>query len=385
MHTISIAQITIASKAPTLNITSWIKTQSKDTVLKNKFIIIDFWASWCSPCLASMPHINNLVNKNKDKKNLIFIAMSHENQEKILPILSRITFNASVVNDTTEQTQKNFAITSIPSCIIIDDKGFIQWIGTPEKLTDETIQDILLRKSVTEKIAKKIITDTTEKVYDSIKHEYQKIYYNNNIQEYFAVGPYLKKANGTNYCYKSAKSITKVAIGIKLRDILIEQLSLSSSQISLPTNIENNYISYCYKSGTKTTDEDVLKSLLTTISLTYFKTDSLQKTLVLEVVDSNLLNRFFQKTSIERLSHLSVSSDGKFISMSNSPFSAMLNALQERFGCSIIIKNFTNMNKTLDMMLETDNILSLKKSIKIYGLNIKEVKQVLPFFTFTYK
>lgn len=47
--------------------------------LKDKTIFINYWATWCPPCLGEMPHIENLYQKLKDNPNVIFLMVSKDN------------------------------------------------------------------------------------------------------------------------------------------------------------------------------------------------------------------------------------------------------------------------------------------------------------------
>jgi thiol-disulfide isomerase/thioredoxin len=79
-------------KAPLINVTNWI-SPSKQIVLKNKFIVLDFWATWCAPCLAAIPHLNDLQKQLGSDKEIVFLSMSDESVEKINKILPRFKFN----------------------------------------------------------------------------------------------------------------------------------------------------------------------------------------------------------------------------------------------------------------------------------------------------
>ena len=380
----SSAQINPGAKVPKINITNWIQNQPESIPLKDKFIVIDFWATWCAPCLASMAHMNTLVEENKTRNNLVFLAMSDEKKEKVSPILLRVPFKASVVTDTTRQTQYNFGITFIPNCIIVDDKGFVRWTGDPEQLTNDIIQTILAGKSSDVVNNEQVISEHSRKQYDSIKQKYLSIFNDNNVKDYFNLGPFLREGNGSKYNYNSPNSLRKVEIGIKLKDIISDQINISSSQISLPSDIDSSYVSYCYKSEKALTGKDVLRAIFTAANLVYYKTDSIQEVYLLEVVDSNLLNKHFVKNEQGGITHLSESRDGKFISMNYSPISSIISSLQKRFDRPIILKDPSILDQSLDMMLQTEDLETLKKSLRVYGINIKKKKQSLPFVKVLY-
>ncbi|HEU5052808.1 MAG TPA: hypothetical protein VFT78_06835, partial [Hanamia sp.] len=276
-------------------------------------------------------------------------------------------------------------ITSIPHCIILDDKGFLRWAGDPRELTNDILLDILAQKKIDIYNKQRKASGTTAKQYDSLRKLYFKKFKNDSIKEYFSLGPLLAEKYGSKYSRNSADLLSKVEIGVKLKNIISELASVNSSEISLPPELDSVYASYCYKSEKGRKSQDVLNAIFAAAHLVYSRKDSIQKVFLLEVVDSNLLKKSIAKEEKEAIGHLSVSDNGKFIAMSNYSIFGIVSALQNRFGCPIILKDDHVFNEPLDMMLQTDDFPALKKSLKLYGLNIKEAKQPLPFLMVVHK
>lgn len=144
--------IKVGEKAPLLNITDWVLNVSEDKKLENKFIVLEFWATWCAPCLNAVPHLNELQNKFGNN-NVYFISITDEPVHKIIKASSLVNFKTIVVSDQTKITQRNFGdgvkgISRLPLTVLMDNKGIIKWIGTPGKLTETTLRDFLNDKLV---------------------------------------------------------------------------------------------------------------------------------------------------------------------------------------------------------------------------------------------
>jgi thiol-disulfide isomerase/thioredoxin len=82
--------LVIGEKVEDIKITDFISNIPQDKELKDKFLVIDFWATWCAPCLKSVPHFNQLQNQFKDNSNIAFVSLTDETPKIAKRIMNRI-------------------------------------------------------------------------------------------------------------------------------------------------------------------------------------------------------------------------------------------------------------------------------------------------------
>lgn len=135
------AKSILNEKAPELVVEKWI---SKQPDTKGKFVLIDFWATWCGPCRAYIPSLNDIQKKYADK--LVIIGVSDESAEKVE------AFNNPKINyfeaiDTQGAVKNQLEVKGIPHAILIDPKGIVRWEGFPllkdNELTEEVLKGLL--------------------------------------------------------------------------------------------------------------------------------------------------------------------------------------------------------------------------------------------------
>lgn len=109
-----------------------------------KFILIDFWATWCAPCVANIPELNEIHEKFKDK--VAVIGVSAEDEGAVRGFTER-NIEYFVAVDTQSQMKRQLGIHYIPYVIVVDPKGIIRWEGHPgrkrTKLNDQVIDRII--------------------------------------------------------------------------------------------------------------------------------------------------------------------------------------------------------------------------------------------------
>ncbi|MFI5196753.1 MAG: TlpA disulfide reductase family protein [Chitinophagales bacterium] len=139
------AQNLLLKKAPPLTLKTVLqapqkKLRGKDLV--GKVVVLEFWATWCTPCMANVPHLNSLSNHFADS-NVVFISITDEAEDKIIPFLKKRKINTWIGIDSNSATFKNYQVTGMPFTFVIDTKGIIQYAGEPQDLNEMVIRKIL--------------------------------------------------------------------------------------------------------------------------------------------------------------------------------------------------------------------------------------------------
>ncbi|MCL6573598.1 MAG: redoxin domain-containing protein [Bacillus sp. (in: Bacteria)] len=119
----------------------------KDTKLstyKGKKVILNFWATWCPPCKAEMPHMENFYEENQVNDVVILavnLTAGETKQSNVLKFIKDYGLTFPVLMDTDGNVGNMYQAISIPTTYIIDTKGIIQQkiVGPMSKKTMETV------------------------------------------------------------------------------------------------------------------------------------------------------------------------------------------------------------------------------------------------------
>jgi thiol-disulfide isomerase/thioredoxin/Tfp pilus assembly protein PilF len=116
----------INQPAPDFQVTTLDKRVIKLGELKGKVVVLNFWATWCGPCVVEMPHFQTAARNYNGNTNVVFIAVSVDNNRALVgPFLRRIKYTDLAAYD--DGAADSFRIASIPTTIIIDRGGMIQY------------------------------------------------------------------------------------------------------------------------------------------------------------------------------------------------------------------------------------------------------------------
>ena len=104
--------------------------------LRGKVVFINFWATWCPPCIAELPSINTLRHQLSANKNIVFLLVDADhNFNKSVPFMAGHQYNLPVYTATTAVPAVMLG-NSIPTTVVIDRQG--QMVFRQEGAADYT-------------------------------------------------------------------------------------------------------------------------------------------------------------------------------------------------------------------------------------------------------
>ena len=343
-----------------------------DKNLKNKYIVLEFWATWCGPCIAAVPHMNS-IQKDFNQKDLYYISITDESVEKVERSLKRINFNSIVVTDLTKKTQINYGdgkegLDAYPLTILIDKNGVIKWIGEPKDLNSNIMSKFLANTKAENKnynLEQTVVQKEKKQIFDFndlLKNREVKYYF--DIQESKSAEK-LKKTMGTNII--SLKSYS-------LEDVYNDVFNIKNDQLQLPENINNKRFDVIYKNieeaaNLNMLEKDILKKL------------NLKKQMILKPSKINMIsiqdNSLLEETLEKRFSAKS-DADDKII------FTAFTinNTLDELSNVSTVPFKFNDKNENkYDFIISIKSKEAMVESLKSYGLSVEEKDIKIEYIT----
>jgi thiol-disulfide isomerase/thioredoxin len=167
-------KMNIGSVAPAIDIEHWMSTgdgkfQPFSEFEPGKIYVVEFWATWCGPCIASMPHLVELQKRFADQ-GVTIVSVSDESletvegflkrevmqlggEEEVLaegeakPTYAELTSAYCLTTDPDASVKKDYFLAAgqngIPCAFIVGKDGKIEWIGHPMLGMDEALEAVI--------------------------------------------------------------------------------------------------------------------------------------------------------------------------------------------------------------------------------------------------
>ena len=126
----------VGQPAPPLHIAAWIKGAPANIFDGQRIYVVEFWATWCSPCRAVFPHLSALQDTYGDRVQIV--AISDEAPSLVAPFVADqgAAMDYTVACDVNDQTFAAYGLEYIPWAFVVGPDGRVTWQGNSYDLDD---------------------------------------------------------------------------------------------------------------------------------------------------------------------------------------------------------------------------------------------------------
>ena len=147
----SLSAAKIGDPTAPLVIKDWVKGSPVDVQDGKHVYVVEFWATWCGPCRASIPHLSELQKKFKDQ-GVVMVGISGEPVAKVKPFVEQMgkKMDYTVACDDARKTSagymRAYGQNGIPTAFIVGKNGKVLWFGHPMGDLEAKLTEVLAGK-----------------------------------------------------------------------------------------------------------------------------------------------------------------------------------------------------------------------------------------------
>ena len=229
-----------------IKLTELVQSSEIATQSSNSLYFVDFWATWCGPCVHASKYLSVLQKQYPD--NFYIISLSQENPETVKRFLKKHKTDLAVAIDFEGETFKKFNIRSLPRGVLLNGHGQVLWEGHPADLKSYQLTKFLKQNT------KLVKFKTLFEVHNLEESVPEIVYHPNKDFECFEI----------TYDHSSQLEVihkdSYLEVKGTLQDILAYAYEVYRDQIVIDQSLNKKYHLYFKKEG------DAFKNMFKTIS-----------------------------------------------------------------------------------------------------------------------
>jgi peroxiredoxin len=132
--TSAVADVKEGDAAPAVSAKAWLNVKADEQPtperLKGKVVMVEFWGTWCNPCVQAMPHVQKIWDRYRDR-GLLVLAVSYEESDVLKAFLDKNGYTMPCGSDPDKTCIASYAFKSWPHTVLIGKDGKLAFVGDP--------------------------------------------------------------------------------------------------------------------------------------------------------------------------------------------------------------------------------------------------------------
>ena len=156
--------LNIGDPAPPLRVCAWLKGTPVQRFEKGNVYVVEFWATWCKPCIAAMPHLSAFAAEYKDRITILGIDVYEKKNTSLKKVKAFVDSMGHRMDYHVAVGESNFmeigwfdasGSQGIPKSFVVNAEGRLAWIGHPKDLGEVLPKIVNNTWNMTEELAKR--------------------------------------------------------------------------------------------------------------------------------------------------------------------------------------------------------------------------------------
>jgi peroxiredoxin len=111
---------------------------------RGKVVLLNFWATWCPPCVHEMPLMEQLYQALRQRPFVLWAVAMREDRAKVAPFMDKHQFQFTVLPDGDGAVSARYKLRGLPTTYLIDCRGnLVGWSVGPQEWTSEAVRTLL--------------------------------------------------------------------------------------------------------------------------------------------------------------------------------------------------------------------------------------------------
>jgi thiol-disulfide isomerase/thioredoxin len=115
--------------------------------LAGRVVVLEFFGTWCGPCLAFVPHMNEVIEQSADLP-VTFLTIGNERRGELQATAAKYAMKSPIARDANFSIFEDYWVGGLPAVVLVDVKGRILAYTHPSQITRRTLEDVLAGRPV---------------------------------------------------------------------------------------------------------------------------------------------------------------------------------------------------------------------------------------------